>query len=136
MTPLARVRVVTLAACLAAWLLSFLAVPALHLANHREDHVHLPGGGIIFAPQGALSFVPQQARGELPVIHRGGVPFAPTALFQDGGMAHFSLSIVAAVVALIVGAGILVLAREVRPPELRGWIRPCPSHIFARGPPA
>lgn len=32
----------------ASWGVATLAVPALHLVGHEEDHVHLAGGGVLF----------------------------------------------------------------------------------------
>jgi len=102
-------------------------------ASHRDDHVHLPGGAIVFSR--ALAATPPLARSDHALIQPG-TSEAPLGAHGDGGISHFSISVLATRGPIIAVASIDVGASDPLDPVLVAFVRPFPSGVSARGPPS
>lgn len=111
----------------------FVVGPLAHLALHRDDHVHLPGGGVRYVEPHAHAHPHDH---EHPHEHPHDDP-DPT--HGDGSVAHLGLAPPPPTPVLVpprptVGP---YVAPPVRPPEYRGLIgHSPPRRPRARAPPA
>jgi hypothetical protein len=111
------------------WFFAFFGLPALHLVGHKDDHIHLPGGGIVRIAAPTESGSPQES----PPDQDRPTPWSHGL----GAAAHLSsLALVSPLLIALVGL-VQALAKEraigaplASPKRLFAWPPAC-----SRGPP-
>jgi hypothetical protein len=115
-----------------AWALAFVVTPALHLAHHRDDHVHLPGGAIAYTNHHHDDDDDDDDDDHDHSDHHDGSPLD----HGSGALAHFGTASLDAPGSISLTAPQLVFAIEERIPPDRAIVSsPHLAIILARGPP-
>lgn len=102
----------------AIWLAVFGLLPIVHSIDHQDDHVHLPGGGIVYR-------APEPASTPAPIDHGA-----------DQSLAHFGAALIALPFALAI---VWCARRLIGDVSARPIVAPfslAPLAVRSRGPPS